>query len=97
MSNVETQRSLDDHVRRMVETAPQLTATQLGRLTALVSSGRAQAVNPLSPMILAGYAFEARCAATCPACLEDIEPGMDICQTPDATYVHAECVEGDRS
>lgn len=55
-----------------------------------------QAINPQSPMILAGYGFEARFPGVCPACDEEIEVGMDICRTTDATYVHAECVETGR-
>jgi hypothetical protein len=55
-----------------------------------------QAIDPNSPLIRAGYGFEARFPGRCPACDDDIETGMDICRTTDGEYVHAECAETDR-
>lgn len=55
-----------------------------------------QAIDPSSPTIRAGYAFEARFPGVCPTCDDEIEPGMDICRTTRGTYVHAECVDATR-
>lgn len=46
---------------------------------------------PKDPMIVAGYAFEARFEGACRRCWESIDVGDDIC-LHDGAYVHAHCV-----